>query len=108
MLPEALQRAGLRIPLMVGGAATSELHTAVKIAPKYDGIVIRLNDAAQNPVALSRIMADPEGEATRIAARQEDLRQSLLASADVTAGAYLSAPKSTGGMNPFIPPHAPE
>lgn len=86
---EALQRAGLRIPLMVGGAATSELHTAVKIAPKYDGIVIRLNDAAQNPVALSRIMADPEGEAARIAARQEDLRQSLLASADATAGESL-------------------
>ena len=35
-----MQKAGLRIPIMVGGATTSELHVALKIAPEYDGPVI--------------------------------------------------------------------
>lgn len=47
---EAMQRAGLLIPLMVGGATTSALHTAVKIAPLYAGPVFHVRDAAQNPV----------------------------------------------------------
>lgn len=73
----ALQRAGLRIPLLLGGAATSDLHTAVKIAPLYDGIVLRVSDAAQNPVAASRILADPEGEFIRIQERHKALRETL-------------------------------
>ena len=76
----ALQRAGLRIPLLLGGAATSDLHTAVKIAPIYDGIVLRVSDAAQNPVAASRILTDPEGEADRIRAYHQNLRDSLVTS----------------------------
>lgn len=73
----ALQRAGLHIPLLLGGAATSDLHTAVKIAPLYDGIVLRVSDAAQNPVAASRILADPEGEFIRIQERHKALRETL-------------------------------
>lgn len=74
---DALQRAGLKIPILLGGAATSDLHTAVRIAPRYDGVVVRVSDAAQNPVILSRLMADPVGECTRIRARQQELRDSL-------------------------------
>lgn len=55
---EAMQRAGLRIPLMVGGATTSALHTAVKIAPLYAGPVFHVRDAAQNPVLALKWM-DP-------------------------------------------------
>lgn len=73
----ALRRAGLKIPLLLGGAATGELHTAVKIAPLYDGIVVRVSDAAQNPIVASRILADPEGEARKIRERYEELRLSL-------------------------------
>ncbi len=53
---EAMQRAGLRIPLMVGGATTSAVHTAVKIAPLYAGPVFHVRDAAQNPVLASKWM----------------------------------------------------
>lgn len=74
---QALQRAGLDTPLIIGGAATSPLHTAVRIAPCYDGIVARVNDAAQNPVLVSRIIADPQGEKARIRAEQQALRDSL-------------------------------
>ena len=47
-----LQRAGLHIPLLIGGATTSDMHTALRIVPEYDAPVIHLKDASQNaPVA---------------------------------------------------------
>ena len=42
-----LQRAELDIPIMIGGATTSKLHTALKIAPVYGGPVIHMKDASQ-------------------------------------------------------------
>lgn len=78
IVAEELQRSGLDIPLLIGGAATSDLHTAVRIAPRYRGIVLRVGDAAQNPVAVSRILADPEGEKARISALQQLLRDTLV------------------------------
>lgn len=45
-----LKRAGLNIPVMIGGATTSKLHTALKIAPVYDGPVIWMKDASQNAI----------------------------------------------------------
>ncbi len=53
-----MQQAGLRIPLMVGGATTSPRHTALRIAPCYDGPVFHVRDAAQNP-ALALQLLDP-------------------------------------------------
>ncbi len=57
----ALREAGISIPIFVGGATTSDLHTALKIAPCYDGPVFRVKDAAQNPVLALRLLG-PEGE----------------------------------------------
>ena len=51
-----MQRAGLRIPVMIGGATTSPLHTALKIAPVYDGPVIHLKDASQNALVAAKLM----------------------------------------------------
>ncbi len=42
---QMLEREGLRVPVMVGGAATSDLHAAVKLAPLYSGTVVRVEDA---------------------------------------------------------------
>ena len=50
------ERAGLRLPIMVGGATTSEMHVALKIAPVYSGIVVWVKDAAQNPMIAQRLM----------------------------------------------------
>lgn len=44
-----MELAGLSIPLLIGGATTSRIHTAVKIAPKYGGAVIHVNDASRAP-----------------------------------------------------------
>ena len=54
-----LQRAGLRIPLLIGGATTSDMHTALRIAPVYDGPVIHLKDASQNALVAARLL-NPE------------------------------------------------
>ena len=51
-----LEKAGLDIPLLIGGATTSQLHTALKIAPVYHAPVIHMKDASQNVVAATRLM----------------------------------------------------
>ena len=51
-----MQRAGLQIPIMIGGATTSPLHTALKIAPVYEGPVIHLKDASQNALVAARLL----------------------------------------------------
>ncbi len=51
-----LQKAGLRIPLLIGGATTSALHTALKIAPVYEGPVIHLKDASQNALVAAKLL----------------------------------------------------
>ena len=53
---QMMDRAGLQIPIMVGGATTSPLHTALKIAPVYDGPVIHLKDASQNALVASKLL----------------------------------------------------
>jgi len=43
-----MQREGFTIPLLIGGATTSRMHTAVKIAPRYDGPVLHVGDASRS------------------------------------------------------------
>ncbi|MET4075666.1 5-methyltetrahydrofolate--homocysteine methyltransferase [Hymenobacter sp. UYCo722] len=45
---QAMEKRGLKIPLLIGGATTSRLHTAVKIAPSYSGPVVHVNDASRS------------------------------------------------------------
>jgi 5-methyltetrahydrofolate--homocysteine methyltransferase len=52
----ALEVRGFDIPIMIGGATTSELHTALKIAPVYHGPVLWMKDASQNVIASSRLL----------------------------------------------------
>ncbi|MCQ2223493.1 MAG: methionine synthase [Bacteroidaceae bacterium] len=54
-----LQKAGLHIPVMIGGATTSPVHTALKIAPGYDAPVIWVKDASQNAPLAGRFL-NPE------------------------------------------------
>ena len=75
-----LQRAGMDIPIMIGGATTSELHVALKIAPVYGGPVVWMKDASQNALVASRLMNDGlqvEEELTRKYSQlRDDYRQS--------------------------------
>lgn len=55
-----MQRAGLDIPIMIGGATTSELHVALKIAPVYGGPVVWMKDASQNALVAARLLNKDE------------------------------------------------
>lgn len=73
-----MQRAGLHIPVMIGGATTSKLHTALKIDPAYGGTVVYLKDASQNAPVAARLL-NPETRkcfAEELAAEYEKLRES--------------------------------
>ena len=51
-----MQQAGLSVPLVLGGATTSRLHTALKIAPEYRGAVVWVRDASQMVPVAARLM----------------------------------------------------
>lgn len=55
-----MEKAGLRLPIMIGGATTSELHVALKIAPVYSGPVVWMKDASQNPIVASQLLNSEE------------------------------------------------
>ena len=52
----ALRNAGIRIPVLIGGATTSRLHTALKLAPVYDGPIVWTKDASQVVPVAARLM----------------------------------------------------
>lgn len=60
ILCKELQNCGLSIPLMVGGATTSEAHTAMYLDTEYDEIVVQCSDASRNVQILNSIINDPE------------------------------------------------
>jgi 5-methyltetrahydrofolate--homocysteine methyltransferase len=52
-----MQRLGLNTPLLIGGATTSRLHTAVKIAPAYQGPIVHVLDASRSVGVVSNLMS---------------------------------------------------
>ena len=74
-----LAQAGISVPVMIGGATTSALHTALKIAPAYPGPVLWLKDASQNCPVLSHFLNVQTAEEAILVLRkeQEELRCSF-------------------------------
>ena len=77
-----LQRAGLDIPIMIGGATTSELHVALKIAPVYAGPVVWLKDASQNALVAARLLNDGEQMEHELMEKYQKLRENYQQSQD--------------------------
>ena len=75
---KALEHAGLRIPVLIGGATTSELHVALKIAPLYHGLVVWMKDASQSAAILAKLMDLKQREALKqqLEVKYEALRKS--------------------------------
>ena len=69
-----LQRAGVTIPIMIGGATTSELHVALKIAPVYGGPIVWMKDASQNAPVAARLMAEEDTVSQELHAKYERMR----------------------------------
>ena len=72
-----MQRRGLKLPLLIGGATTSRQHTAVRIAPAYDGATVHVLDASRVVGVVSDLLSDDRAEALAATnrAEQEHLRE---------------------------------
>ncbi len=72
-----LDRRGLELPLLIGGATTSKQHTAVKIAPRYDGPVVHVLDASRAVGVVSALLDTDrrDGFLADVRADQERLRE---------------------------------
>jgi len=55
-----MKRRGMKHPLLIGGATTSKIHTAVKVAPEYDGEVIHVLDASRSVPVVGRLLNPAE------------------------------------------------
>ena len=75
-----MERRGMQVPLLIGGATTSPAHTAVKIAPVYGRPVVHVADASRVVNVASRLLnaETRDAYAEEIAARHEERRQSYL------------------------------
>ena len=75
MLCQLFQREGLQVPIVVGGATTSAVHTAVKMAPLYDGCVVYGGDASQTSLLAKHLQMDKATTIAQIKADQKTIRE---------------------------------
>ncbi|MBF0126352.1 MAG: dihydropteroate synthase, partial [Magnetococcales bacterium] len=77
LIATEMERRGMRLPLLVGGATTSPVHTAVKIAPCYSGPVIQARDASQAATVAGQLMHAIKKPVyvAEVRSRQERLRE---------------------------------
>lgn len=105
---EEMEKEGINIPIMVGGAATSPLHTVLKIAPLYSGIVAHMADASKNPVAAQRLLDENlrEGYIAELNEKNNKLRKSFIANQVKLVPFKVAKEKGSlnkKGYKPFAP-----
>ena len=117
-----MEKEGFNIPLMIGGATTSKLHTAIKIDPKYNnGSVVYVKDASQAPAAVAKLInpstrlkyiEDIKNEYAGLREARDDKKVELLSLAEIQSKGLktdwdsyrISVPKMPGRT---IIPHIP-
>ena len=74
---EEMEREGFRIPLLIGGATTSKIHTAVQIEPAYSGATIHVKDASRSVSVVSNLMSSENQQKLVDQTREEyaDIRE---------------------------------
>ncbi len=85
-----LKAAGLDIPVMIAGATTSPLHTALKIAPVYDGAVVHVKDVSQNVVVAAELLGGAGRKDVFVVALKETQQALRDAAAQKTAAPLRS------------------
>ena len=80
-----MEKAGLNVPLLIGGATTSKVHTAVKIAPHYHGPVVYVKDASVNTFIVSQLMNEKTHShfVSEIAAEYQEIREKQVQKTEV-------------------------
>ncbi|HEX5474828.1 MAG TPA: methionine synthase [Vicinamibacterales bacterium] len=76
IVAKEMERRGMRLPLLIGGATTSRQHTAVKIAPEYGAPVVHVLDASRVVDAVSSLVGERRASFDAVnRAAQEEIRQ---------------------------------
>ncbi|WP_288413438.1 methionine synthase [uncultured Sphingomonas sp.] len=73
---EEMKRAGMTMPLLIGGATTSKVHTALRISPAYDGPIVHVLDASRAVGVATTLVSDTGRDAyvEQVAAEYEAVR----------------------------------
>jgi 5-methyltetrahydrofolate--homocysteine methyltransferase len=102
-----MTKQNLTIPLLIGGATTSKAHTAVQIAPKYDGTTLYIPDATRAPSAMSRLLSfeSASGFSAEIKDEYESIRATHTARR--ARGLRYSISAARESPYPFNPVDAP-
>jgi 5-methyltetrahydrofolate--homocysteine methyltransferase len=66
---EEMTRAGFNVPLLIGGATTSKVHTALRIAPRYSGTTVHVLDASRAVGVCTALTSESKGQARDFAAK---------------------------------------
>jgi 5-methyltetrahydrofolate--homocysteine methyltransferase len=83
MVAKEMERRGMRLPLLIGGATTSRQHTAVKIAPEYSAPVVHVLDASRVVDVVSSLIGDRRAQFDREnRAAQDEIRTRYAARRD--------------------------
>jgi 5-methyltetrahydrofolate--homocysteine methyltransferase len=106
---DEMQRLGMTMPLLIGGATTSRVHTALRIEPKYKGPVVHVLDASRAVGVCSQLMSDTQRDdfVTGVAADYEKVRQDRAGNNKETALVPLEKARSNGfkiDWSGFTPP----
>jgi len=96
-----MQRRGMKQPLLIGGATTSRMHTAVKIAPGYDHGVIHVLDASRSVTVAGQLL-NPESKASflrEVQTEYEKLREDFASKRSVKQ--YISYEEAAANRMPI-------
>ena len=98
-----MQRADFDMPLLIGGATTSRVHTAVKIAPEYSGPVVHVLDASRAVGVASNLLSDElkQGFVADTRAEYDDIREKRLAKPKVDRLVDLGAARANADALSF-------
>ena len=104
-----MKREGFDIPLLIGGATTSKVHTAVKIAPQYQEPVVYVPDASRVVGVVSKLLSDDQRPAYKaeVAAEYEGIRE--IQRNKVSREKWLTLQQARAGKHPtdwktYVPP----
>jgi 5-methyltetrahydrofolate--homocysteine methyltransferase len=98
-----MQSRGLKIPLLIGGATTSELHTALKIVPAYDGPIIHVRDASQAAGVLAKLLhpEDREPYISEVKSKYKNLAEEYIEKQKQTSLLSLSEARKNAAQIKF-------
>ena len=101
---EELERRGSHIPVLIGGATTSAMHTAVRIAPVYSGTVVHSPDASRNTQILAELLGPGRtAYEAKIRAEQESLREQFRAAEKARTLLPLAEARKNRPARPHVP-----